>query len=190
MLSHAIEEADFADLDPAAFAAEWKWDGIRVQAVAGRRADGHPVARLYSRTGEDISASFPDLVAALTFEGALDGELLIMRDGRVQSFIFLARQFSHPVLAKADGRFDPDQPCGVDRGDGNCAPGAAPLVPGFRNVPSLLVQTAAPVEQTTVGATAEDVAAGRELADRPGDQQANPCPAHPGLFRYDRVNQP
>ncbi len=26
---------DFAGLDAADFAAEWKWDGIRVQAVSG-----------------------------------------------------------------------------------------------------------------------------------------------------------
>ena len=58
MLSHAIEETDFAALDPADFTAEWKWDGIRVQAVAGA-ADGRRVARLYSRTGEDISGAFP-----------------------------------------------------------------------------------------------------------------------------------
>ena len=35
MLAHAIEETDFAALDPNEFMAEWKWDGIRVQAVAG-----------------------------------------------------------------------------------------------------------------------------------------------------------
>ena len=35
MLAHAIEESDFAALDPREFMAEWKWDGIRVQAVAG-----------------------------------------------------------------------------------------------------------------------------------------------------------
>ena len=64
MLSHAIEDADFAALDPA-IPAEWKWDGIRVQAVAGRRRDGSRIARLYSRTGEDISGAFPDLVEAL-----------------------------------------------------------------------------------------------------------------------------
>ena len=58
MLAHALEDSDFAGLDPAAFMAEWKWDGIRVQAVAARR-DGNMVARLYSRTGEDISKSFP-----------------------------------------------------------------------------------------------------------------------------------
>lgn len=34
MLAQAIDEAvDFARLDPADYAAEWKWDGIRVQAV-------------------------------------------------------------------------------------------------------------------------------------------------------------
>ena len=61
MLSHAIEETDFAALDPKEFSAEWKWDGIRVQAVSGQTSDGTRVTRLYSRTGEDISESFPDL---------------------------------------------------------------------------------------------------------------------------------
>ena len=36
MLAHAIEDTDFANLDAADFIAEWKWDGIRVQAVSGR----------------------------------------------------------------------------------------------------------------------------------------------------------
>ena len=61
-----------ADLSPEDFAAEWKWDGIRVQAIAigGER-------RLYSRTGDEISAAFPDLIEAMTFEGVVDGELLV-----------------------------------------------------------------------------------------------------------------
>jgi DNA ligase-1 len=98
MLSHAIEEADFAALDPSEFMAEWKWDGIRVQAVAGRYADGRVVSRLFSRTGEDISASFPDLAEAFRFEGALDGELLIMRDGRVQSFNVLQQRLNRKTV--------------------------------------------------------------------------------------------
>ena len=61
MLAHAIEDGDLAALDPTDFVAEWKWDGIRVQAVAGRATTAQLVARLYSRTGEDISGSFPDL---------------------------------------------------------------------------------------------------------------------------------
>ena len=98
MLSHAIEETDFAALDPAEFLAEWKWDGIRVQAVAGRHPDGRVVSRLFSRTGEDISVSFPDLVEAFAFEGALDGELLIMRDSRVQSFNVLQQRLNRKTV--------------------------------------------------------------------------------------------
>ena len=50
---------ELAALDPADYIAEWKWDGIRVQAVSGLRDDGARVARLYSRTGEDISEQLP-----------------------------------------------------------------------------------------------------------------------------------
>ena len=93
MLAHALDDSDLAALDPAAFMAEWKWDGIRVQAVAAL-SDGRMVARLYSRTGEDISKSFPDLLDALLLPGALDGELLIMRDGRVQTFNVLQQRLN------------------------------------------------------------------------------------------------
>jgi DNA ligase-1 len=72
MLSHALADNELALITPDLYAAEWKWDGIRVQAV---REKG--VARLYTRTGDDISGTFPDLVDGLDFEGALDGELLI-----------------------------------------------------------------------------------------------------------------
>ena len=82
MLSVAIDEAvDFPKLNPADYAAEWKWDGIRVQAV---REQG--VARLYSRHGDEITGAFPDLMEALAFEGAIDGELLVVRDGVVAPF--------------------------------------------------------------------------------------------------------
>ena len=74
MLAQPIDDADFAKLDPADYAAEWKWDGIRVQAV---REGG--VVRMWSRTGDEISGAFPDLTLALDFEGAVDGELLVMR---------------------------------------------------------------------------------------------------------------
>ena len=65
MLAHALDEADLAALDPSEFLAEWKWDGIRVQAVAASppAAEGSVgLARLYSRTGEDISKAFPILL--------------------------------------------------------------------------------------------------------------------------------
>lgn len=86
MLAHPLEDGERASLDLSGFTAEWKWDGIRVQAAAGRGADGRKIARIYTRTGEDISAAFPDLVELLDFEAAIDGELLVRREGRVKSF--------------------------------------------------------------------------------------------------------
>jgi DNA ligase-1 len=99
MLAHAIEEGDLGALDPKDFLGEWKWDGIRVQAVAGAGEDGRSVARLYSRTGEDISASFPDLTNSLRLPGAIDGELLIMREGRVQSFNVLQQRLNRKTVS-------------------------------------------------------------------------------------------
>jgi len=97
MLAHALEDTDLAALDPAEFMAEWKWDGIRVQAAAAR-PDGAIMARLYSRTGEDISKSFPDLVEALRLPGAIDGELLIMRERRVQTFNVLQQRLNRKTV--------------------------------------------------------------------------------------------
>ena len=98
MLAHAIEDTDFASLDPRDFIAEWKWDGIRVQAVSGRNAHGDVIARLYSRTGEDITKSFPDLVPSLRLPGAIDGELLILRDRRVQTFNVLQQRLNRKTV--------------------------------------------------------------------------------------------
>ncbi|MBN9136171.1 MAG: cisplatin damage response ATP-dependent DNA ligase [Phyllobacterium sp.] len=74
MLSTPLEESDYAKIVAEDYAAEWKWDGIRVQltAEAGQR-------RVYSRTGDDISHAFPDIADAMHFEGTLDGELLVAR---------------------------------------------------------------------------------------------------------------
>ncbi|WP_165190986.1 cisplatin damage response ATP-dependent DNA ligase [Caulobacter soli] len=94
MLAQAIDEAvDFAKLDPADYAAEWKWDGIRVQAVSERGQ-----RRLYTRTGDDISATFPDVLDALTFEGAIDGELLVLRGGAVASFGDLQQRLNRKTV--------------------------------------------------------------------------------------------
>jgi DNA ligase 1 len=99
MLAHAVEDETFAGMDAADYIAEWKWDGIRVQAIAGRDHRGHLTARLYSRTGEGITGSFPDLVPALHLPGAIDGELLVMRDGRVQSFNILQQRLNRKIVS-------------------------------------------------------------------------------------------
>ncbi|MGN6277209.1 MAG: cisplatin damage response ATP-dependent DNA ligase [Sphingomonas sp.] len=69
MLAHPLEDVS-VDLDD--YVAEWKWDGIRVQLVhvAGE-------TRLYSRAGDDVTGSFPDVASAFRTPGALDGELLV-----------------------------------------------------------------------------------------------------------------
>ncbi len=106
MLAQAIDEAaDFARLDPADYAAEWKWDGIRVQAVSERR-----LRRLYSRTGDDISGAFPDIVASLDFEGVIDGELLVMRGGAACAFGDLQQRLNRKT---ADAKLMAAHPAGI-----------------------------------------------------------------------------
>jgi DNA ligase 1 len=95
MLSHALEAADWAALDLNEFFAEWKWDGIRVQVAAD---DGE--VRLYSRTGDDISSSFPDLVGGWRFRAVLDGELLVVRAGAVAPFNDLQQRLNRKRVIK------------------------------------------------------------------------------------------
>ncbi|MAI90187.1 cisplatin damage response ATP-dependent DNA ligase [Ponticaulis sp.] len=105
MLAHPLiakKDRDNPDaVDPEmitaeAFAAEWKWDGIRVQAVSenGER-------RLYTRTGDDISHTFPDVVEAMDFDAVLDGELLVRRkDGGVAPFNDLQKRLNRKTVSK------------------------------------------------------------------------------------------
>ena len=69
MLAHPLEDLE---VDLADYVAEWKWDGIRVQLVhvAGQ-------TRLFSRAGDDITGSFPEVASAYHRPGVLDGELLV-----------------------------------------------------------------------------------------------------------------
>jgi DNA ligase-1 len=94
MLAQAIEDSDFPKLDAKEFAAEWKWDGIRVQAVSERGQK-----KLYTRTGDEIGATFPDLMDFLAFEGVIDGELLIMRDGAVAPFGDLQQRLNRKAVS-------------------------------------------------------------------------------------------
>ncbi len=73
MLAHPL--GDDITLDLSEFAAEWKWDGIRVQLVSTANE-----TRLYSRGGEEISAAFPDIALPTPIPLVLDGELLVRGD--------------------------------------------------------------------------------------------------------------
>jgi DNA ligase-1 len=106
MLAQAIDEAsDFPRYAAKDYAAEWKWDGIRVQAVneSGQR-------RLYSRTGEDVAAAFPDVITALNFAGVIDGELLIFREGHAAPFGDLQQRLNRKT---ADTKLMEKFPAGI-----------------------------------------------------------------------------
>ena len=94
MLAHPLEDTK---VDLADYAAEWKWDGIRVQIVhvAGQ-------TKLFSRTGDDVTGSFPDVAAAVTVPGVFDGELLVkgeVQGGEAASFNALQQRLGRKVVS-------------------------------------------------------------------------------------------
>ncbi len=108
MLAHPLEETlvDLAD-----YAAEWKWDGIRVQLVRQTTKAGCGETRLYSRGGDDISGTFPELLDVLPIDAVLDGELLVRgsqqggpenekTQGGAASFNALQQRLGRKVVAK------------------------------------------------------------------------------------------
>ncbi|QFT76342.1 cisplatin damage response ATP-dependent DNA ligase [Erythrobacter sp. THAF29] len=98
MLAHPLEDTR---VDLAEYAAEWKWDGIRVQIV---RVGGE--TRLYSRSGDDISATFPELLDILPVDAVLDGELLVRgsaqggEEGGAASFNALQQRLGRKTVSK------------------------------------------------------------------------------------------
>jgi len=101
MLAHPLEETA---VDLADYAAEWKWDGIRIQLV---HAGGQ--TRLFSRTGDDISGSFPDIAEAFAVPAVLDGELLVRGEaqgGAAAGFNALQQRLGRKnVSAKTQGQY-------------------------------------------------------------------------------------
>ncbi len=99
-LAHALE-APPESLGPCSdWLVEWKYDGIRAQAVkrAGR-------VWLWSRGEELISEGFPDALAplaALPDGTVLDGELLVWPEGAEQpaTFALLQKRLNRKVLGK------------------------------------------------------------------------------------------
>ena len=79
--------SEYKELAASAWLVEDKYDGIRVQAhVTPQRVS------LFSRTLNDVSASYPEVVEALrALPGsfALDGEIVAVRDERVLPFRYL-----------------------------------------------------------------------------------------------------
>jgi DNA ligase-1 len=92
MLAHSLDEV--AELGSHRWQVEWKWDGIRVQFV------GHAgVKRLFSRTADDISAAFPDLLDHIHADAVIDGELLVRgSDGEPAPFNNLQQRLNRKTV--------------------------------------------------------------------------------------------
>ena len=103
MLAHPLEDGT---VDLADFAAEWKWDGIRVQLVRVTNAEGVAETRLYSRSGDDISATFPELLDVLPMDAVVDGELMVRgavqggETGGAASFNALQQRLGRKTVSK------------------------------------------------------------------------------------------
>jgi DNA ligase-1 len=97
MLATAIDEAEDALQIGGEWLAEDKFDGIRCQVHANGRE-----TRLYSRTLDEITHQFPEIVAAFAGVGAevvCDGELIAQAGDR---------QLGFGELSKRVGRKEPD----------------------------------------------------------------------------------
>ncbi|MEM6827191.1 MAG: cisplatin damage response ATP-dependent DNA ligase [Pseudomonadota bacterium] len=103
MLAHPLEDAV---VDLKDYAAEWKWDGIRVQLVRVTNSEGVSETRLYSRSGDDISATFPEMLDVLPMNAVLDGELLVRGSaqggeaGGAASFNALQQRLGRKTVSK------------------------------------------------------------------------------------------
>ena len=94
MLAHPLEERE---VDLRDYAAEWKWDGIRIQIA---RVGGD--TRLYSRGGDDITAAFPEVAESFDRDGVVDGELLVRGDfqgGEAASFNALQQRLGRKKVS-------------------------------------------------------------------------------------------
>lgn len=97
MLSHPVEEEkDFQTLKPEDFQVEWKWDGIRVQLVFDEQN-----RCMFSRTGDNISSTFPDVMETLKGSAVLDGELLAGKDFDAMPFNALQQRLNRKTVAKS-----------------------------------------------------------------------------------------
>ncbi|MFK7874730.1 MAG: ATP-dependent DNA ligase [Paracoccaceae bacterium] len=96
-LAYGLEDAPDSLGDPAAWSAEWKWDGIRGQLIL---RDGQHFT--WSRGEELITDRFPELARAVDFmpDGTvLDGEILAW-DGQPMPFNALQKRIGRKTVPK------------------------------------------------------------------------------------------
>jgi DNA ligase-1 len=95
MLSHPLADKDLLSITAQGFFAEWKYDGIRIQLV-----DNGKDKALFSRTGDNISHSFPDVLAHSHGQIVLDGELIVQTSNGLGSFNQLQQRLNRKNPSK------------------------------------------------------------------------------------------
>lgn len=103
MLAHPVNEEELHTFAPSQWQLEYKYDGIRVQHVS--TSDG---CALFTRTGEDISASFPEVLMPDRGSLVLDAELLVVNGNDIKSFNALQQRLNKK---RPSSRLRQDYPC-------------------------------------------------------------------------------
>lgn len=84
MLATAATTSDLRGVKASDWAFEMKWDGFRTLAVVLPDVDGEPSVRLVSRTGQDMTNTYPELQALAgmvedeQLPAVLDGEIVAL----------------------------------------------------------------------------------------------------------------
>ncbi len=98
-LAHALDTLPENLGEPSEWQAEWKWDGIRGQIV---KRNGELF--IWSRGEELVTDQFPELhflKEELPDGTVLDGEILSVKEGNVQSFSTLQKRLNRKTIHKS-----------------------------------------------------------------------------------------
>ena len=93
MLSDTFDENLFKKINIRDYLCEFKWDGIRAQLVLSNSC------KIYSRNGEDITNSFPDLNIKNSKVSVIDGELVVKKNGNILSFNDLQKRIGRKKVS-------------------------------------------------------------------------------------------
>nr|WP_068890486.1 ATP-dependent DNA ligase [Pedobacter panaciterrae] len=98
-LAYALESEPASLGEPKEWQAEWKWDGIRGQII---KRNGELF--IWSRGEELVTDQFPELhfmANELPDGTVLDGEILSVKEGKVQAFSILQQRLNRKTINKS-----------------------------------------------------------------------------------------
>ena len=94
MLSNPFNENLIKKIEIKNYTCEYKWDGIRGQITVSNNG------KIYSRNGEDITSSFPELKIKSDKVSVLDGELVVKKENTIFSFNELQKRIGRKKVSK------------------------------------------------------------------------------------------